>query len=238
MKRFICSLSVTIVLFFFTTGVAANLNDLVILTENYPPYNFVEGEQLKGLSVDIVIETMKLIDPNFDRKDIHVVPWARAYDQLQNSKNTIVFSVAHSNDRDNDFKWVGPIGHLTIGVIAQKRDKVVIKEPADFEKYRIGVVREDIGHQLMRQLIPEKDLDIVNSSDSNLRKLKERRIDLFIYDINVAWDVLRRLGMDPEKYEVVYVLEKMPLCMALNRNAAPSLVEELQRALDMVLDIQ
>ncbi len=214
---------------------AQNFDNLKIFTEEYPPYNYMEGGKVSGIATEVVVEILDRLGSKLGREDIQLVPWARAYSEVLNSRNAVIYSIVRSKERENLFKWVCPVDCCTIGVIARKREHVVIKKPEDFEKYRIGVVREDIGHQMMKKLVEEKDLDIANSSESNLRKLKEGRIDLFVYDVRVIDHILSRLELDPEMYEIVYEIDSLSLCIAFNKDADDTLVQAFQEALDQIL---
>lgn len=214
---------------------ARDINSFRIFTDEYPPSNYTEQGVLTGTSTEIMLAVLKKLGASLGRKHIQVVPWARAYDEVLHNTDTMLFSIMRTPEREKLFKWVGPIRCSSIGVIAHKRDRVTIETPSDFEKYRIGVVREDIGHQMMRQIIPEKDLDIANSSTSNLRKLKEGRIDMFIYDLEVASFVLQRLELNPQDFEVVYVLGEWGYGVAFNKNVDDELINTFQTALDEVM---
>lgn len=217
---------------------AQDLSKLVVLTEEYPPYNYMEDGKVHGLSTEIVLQLLDRLGTGLTREDIRIVPWVRAYNEVLVSKDAILFSMARTPERQGRFQLVGPIGFNSIGVIARKVDRVVIKSPEDFEKYRIGVVREDIGHQLLRKIIPEKDLDIASASEYNLRKLKGGRIDLFIYDVRVADYVIARQGLDPDEFETVYVLDDLPYYIAFNKHADDAMVQAFQEALDQLLKEQ
>ena len=214
---------------------AQDSDQLVILTEEYPPFNYMENGTISGTATEIVLEILERIGSKLTLDDIRLIPWARSYKELLLTKNTVLYSIVRSEHREKLFKWVCPVGCNTVGIIARKRDRVVIEKPEDYEKYRIGVVREDIGHQLMRKLIPEQDLDITNSSESNLLKLKEGRIDMFPYDVAVADYVLAKLGLVPSDYEVVSVLDQSPLCIAFNKDTDDAIIEAFQEALDEII---
>lgn len=235
MKRYIAFLLAPLVFAMTSLVMAQDVDKLIVLTEEYPPYNYMDKDKVCGTATEIVVDVLERLGSKLTRKDIRLIPWARAYHEVLTSKDAILYSTTRTADREQTFKWVCPVGFNIVGVIARKRDRVVIKEPEDFERYRIGVVREDIGHQLMRKLIPEKDLDIVNSSESNLRKLQEGRIDMFVYDVQVAGFVLTRLGLDADKFETIYVLEKSPLCIAFNKDVDDAFVQKFQNALDIIL---
>ena len=67
-----------------STGMALGGDDLTIITEDYPPLNYVENKELKGPAVDIV----QAIQDRLGSADkINVYPWARAYRFLETKKN-------------------------------------------------------------------------------------------------------------------------------------------------------
>lgn len=218
------------------SAAAQDLDDLRIMTEEYPPYNYIEEGRVVGSATELVVEVLKRLGARQGRDDFRLLPWARSYQEILSSSNAVLFVMTRTKEREACFQFVCPVGSARIGVIGRRSDRVVIREPEDFERYRIGVVREDVGHQLMRKLVPEKDLDIVNSSEANMLKLKEGRIDLFVYDVQVADFILTRLGLDPNEFETVYTLEESPLCIAFNKDADLDLVRRFQDTLDALLE--
>ena len=88
--------------------------DLKILTENLPPLNYVKEGELVGPSVEIVKEIQRRVG---SREKIQVYPWSRAYKIALEDENIVLFSTTHTKERDNKFKWVGPL--------ATKRDILV-----------------------------------------------------------------------------------------------------------------
>lgn len=211
---------------------------LMIFTEEYPPYNYHGDNRVSGFSTDIVNDILEMIGSDVSRDEIRLVPWARAYDEVQNRKNSMVYSIVRTKDRDKLFKWVCPIACARIGVIARKEDRIRIRSLKDLEEYRIGVVREDVGHQLLEKVVDEKSFDISNSSEANLLKLKEGRIDVFIYDVNVVHFMLEKLGLQADHYETIYVLGELPFCIAFNKDSDEELVESFRNALECLLEEQ
>lgn len=233
MRRFL----VTLFLFVVGTTIsfAQDEEQLTIWTEEYPPYNYSDNGTIQGMATELVVEILSCINSELTREDIRLVPWARGYANTLNHKNNLIYSITRSTHREDLFKWVCPVGSGVIGLIGRKDKHIVINTPKDMEKYRIGVVREDIGHQLMLKVLPEKELDISNSSGSNLLKLNQGRIDLFAYDTSVADFVLKHLELDSEEYETLYILDEAPLCIAFNKDTDDAIVETFQKALNRIL---
>jgi len=234
LRRYIVLLAAALL---FQPGYAAralDVDSLKIYTENYPPYNYTEGAVIKGTSTEKVLKILKKLGSSLKRSDIQLQPWARSYETVQHDVNALIYSIAYSAERKKIFKWVCPIGRIKIGLIAAKADHIVIDSPKDLEKYRIGVVREDIGHQLIRKIAPTRNLDVAHSSELNMRKLQNGRIDLFAYDVGVIQFLLPMLNLDPASYETVFVLDEQDLCIGFNKDAKDELVTAFQWALDAV----
>jgi polar amino acid transport system substrate-binding protein len=91
--------------------------ELIILTENMPPLNYVENGVLVGPSVEVVKEIQRRVG---SQEQIQVYPWARAYKMALEEKNVILFGMTYTKVREDKFKWVGPL--------ATKRDILVAKK--------------------------------------------------------------------------------------------------------------
>ena len=64
------------------------------MTEQYPPFNYLDEEdgQLKGITVDILMEMFKKAGVGITRDELRILPWARAYKALlekQGSSNLL-----------------------------------------------------------------------------------------------------------------------------------------------------
>ena len=89
-------------LLFFRIGLA---DELLILTENLPPLNYVENGVLVGPAVEIVQEIQRRIGSD---ENIQVYPWARAYQTALEEKNIILFCMTRTNEREDRFIWLIP----------------------------------------------------------------------------------------------------------------------------------
>ncbi len=90
---------VTAVSLLLSSGFAFGGDDLTIITEDYPPLNYVEDEELRGPAVDIV---RAIRDKLGIGSKIKVYPWAPGYRYLETRKNTALFSTTRSNDTNSE----------------------------------------------------------------------------------------------------------------------------------------
>ncbi len=100
-----------LVLFCLLLGAFARAEPYQILTEEWAPYNYQQGDQLTGMATDIVRAIMTLTGDGFE---IVVVPSMRATHGLMNRPRTIMYSLFRTPEREALFKWVGPIAEESI----------------------------------------------------------------------------------------------------------------------------
>ena len=206
--------------------------DLQVMTEENAPFNFTEGGVLKGIGVDLLAAAMREAGRTFDPAAIRVVPWARAYDTVRETPDTMLFSMARTAEREPLFAWVGPILQVQIGVLALRERRIAIASAADLASYRIATVRDGAPEQLLLAAgVPESALDRGPGIEANLRKLLAGRVDLVAFNVPGALYTLHRMGNDPAACSVVHVLKENSLHYAFNRASDPALLRDLQAAL-------
>lgn len=232
----ICILSICCSALWLQSAGAESLNDLVLMTENYPPFNFSQNDKLQGISVDLIEAMLKNAGSDKSRKDIQLLPWARGYHYLQNEKNACLFATTKTEEREKLFKWAGPISDTTIVLTSRKDRKVSIKTPDDLKKYRVGAVIKDIGEQLLLEAgLTPKAIDSTGGTNAILKSIKKMnigRMDAFAYEESVLKWELKQQGFDVMQYETVYVLKTGELYYAFNSETSDQIIHKLQESLD------
>ena len=176
-------------IFTFSVAFAQSMDDLALLTEQYPPFNFKKDGQLQGISIDLLELMLKKAGSQLTRKDIQLLPWARAYKKTMENKNTVLFVTTRTKERENLFKWVGPITDTSIMLIAKKGDDIHINSLEEIKKYKIGVISEDVGEQLLVKDGIKDNLERVSKTILNIKKLNAGRIDALalVYYVQVRY---------------------------------------------------
>ncbi|SON52656.1 substrate-binding periplasmic protein [Vibrio tapetis] len=216
-----------------------SFNDLTIYTEEFPPYNFTENGELRGITVDLLLEATKRVGKPIEADDIKVHPWARSYRRVQVEPNTMLFSMAHIPSREKLFKWVGPIGQTRVVLLAKKNRGINISEPSQLLNYKIGTIRDDVAQKLVEQSgVDAETIEHTSTTTSLAKMLDLGRIDLWAYEENAALWVMEQSGLDSRDFEPVYVLMELDMYFALNRGTEQSTVDELQKAIEDVMRIK
>lgn len=225
----ICFLGMTL------PGFSQSVDDLIIMTEQYPPYNFIKNGKLMGIAVDTMDLMLEKTNSRLKRNDIKILPWARGYSEALNSPNTCLFSTTRTNQREKLFKWVGPVGVTKIVVLAKKSSSININTVTDLNRFQIGVIRDDVAAQTLIEFgVNPKNLQGVSNTVHNIKKLNAGRIDLWGYGEDIAKWELKSNGFDPNDYETVYIMKTKDFYYAFNLKTPQSLINILQKALDQI----
>ncbi|MGY4814669.1 substrate-binding periplasmic protein [Pseudomonas chlororaphis subsp. piscium] len=208
---------------------------LVLLTENFPPYNmakngknFAQGENINGIAVDIVREMFKRAGINYSLT--LRFPWERIYKLALEQPGYGVFVMARLPDREPLFKWVGPIGPDDWIMLARDDSKIALQSLEQARKYRIGAYKGDaIAETLAKQGL--KPLVVLRDQD-NARKLVGGQIDLWATGDPAGRYLARQEGVTGLK--TVLRFHSAQLYLALNKEVPDETVAQLQAALDQL----
>ena len=94
-------------------------------------------------------------------------------------------------------------------LIAKKSSKIKIDSTEGLKKYKLGAIRDDVGEQLLRKIVgPNKEINLNTHGLNSAKQLNLGRIDLWSYEENVAFWFIKKAGLNPKDFEVVYVISK------------------------------
>jgi len=234
LKRFLVVLaSASLLLINAARAEEGPATDLVLLTENFPPYNmakngknFAQDENINGIAVDIVREMFKRTDITYSLT--LRFPWERIYKLALEKPGYGVFVMARLPDREKLFKWVGPIGPDDWIMLAKADSKITLETLHQARKFRIGAYKGDaIAETLAKQGL--KPIVVLRDQD-NAKKLVSGQIDLWATGDPAGRYLARQDGVTGLK--TVLRFNSAELYLALNKDVPDEVVTKLQTALD------
>lgn len=206
--------------------------DLTYMAEDYPPANYVENGELKGASV----ETLRLMWQKMGAPEqpIRIVPWARGYRMIQTLERHVLFTMSRTEEREDLFKWVGPIftaRHVLIGLADAN---ITLHSLEEAKQYRIGTIRDDIGEtSLLNMGFDRENLDSVASLEQNIRKLLAGRVDFISQSESSVRKFLEMSPeYDPAQFKTYFVINEMGNYYAFHKATPDSLIRKFQKAFD------
>ena len=215
---------------------AKKLESIKWYSEEYPPYNFKKADGTNtGMAVDILMAAFRKIGVGLTPKDINIMPWNRSYKFIQRKPKTALFSMTYTPERQQIMKFVGPSVPSNISIISAKKNRLTGIKAAELGKLKIGVVRDDIGDQLIRKYALSDDVIMrKNSLKQVLHLLNTGRVDAVAYAVDVFKWATKKSGGDPGSYEEILVLKKGQLGYAFHKSTDQEILIPLQKAIDQL----
>lgn len=204
---------------------------LKLLTEENPPLNYTENRKLTGMATDVVREMGKRAKLQLD---FEVMAWDKAYEKAQADKETCLYSTARLSNRENAFKWVGPIAVNQWGLYALGGFNSEIKSLQDARPFRVGGVARDAKIEFLRQegvtnIVEEND-DRLNPPKLTLKPKEGQKIDLWVTSVASAKRIAAQAKVPDVK--LVYVVRSAESYLACSPRTAPATLKALTDALD------
>lgn len=215
---------------------AIAVDRLHFFSEEYPPFNYHDGDRAVGIAVDVLELMLEHSGSEQNRSDIRFEVWARAYFSAINRDNGVVFSTMRTKVRDPLFKWVGPIAEDPVVVLGKKSAQFAVADANALHAYKIVVVNDDIGEVFLNKIgMPANNITIVPHPEMAAKLLDSDRVQLWVHSLVSARLLYRRLYMDPDQYAIVFRESGGDgLYYAFNKNISDSLVARMQAALDLI----
>jgi polar amino acid transport system substrate-binding protein len=208
------------------------LAQLNYLTEEWAPFNYLEGGKAAGISVDILEAVFRGLGVNRSREDVRIVPLTDAFRQAQGNTSTVVFSIVRTPEREPLYKWAGPFTRSSFVLFAPVSRNITISSPGDLNRYRIGAVKDSIENSLLTSHGVEAS-HLVNGlvPVDLLQMLEGGQIDLWATGDLTGRYEMKKAGVDPNAYEIVYILSENDFYFIFSRDVPDTLVNAFQNAL-------
>lgn len=214
-----------------TPGFAATFK---AYTEALPPLNFDENGRVGGFASEL----LRLMAADAGHTvQLELMPWVRAYRTVKQQPGTALYSIVRNPEREQLFRWVGPIAPRRIVVYTlATRPEVVVRKPADLLRYRHGVLAASSAASSLQQLgVPAAQLEYGQSDEVNLKKLLLGRADtVLMLDWAMQWQ-RQQQQLDPARIRPVWTLDqRYQYWFAFNKKTDPAVLRSLQQALDRI----
>lgn len=214
---------------------AFSAGDLTYITEQFPPYNYQVDGKLQGISVDLLEKAWERMGADLNRSVIQLLPWKEGYQETLDKNNTVLFSTARLPQREQLFKWAGPIGPIRNVLLAKKDKNISVTAPEDLKKYRIGAINDDSAVQMLQDIgMKKEDLVLETTSRPIIEMLQNGSIDAWAYgDVAGIW-LIRESGANSSDFKVAYEFGQTDYYYAFNKEVPDSWVQSFQEAIDYI----
>ncbi|WP_417464902.1 substrate-binding periplasmic protein [Kordiimonas sp.] len=207
------------------TGEAEAYSDLVLLTEENPPYNFAHPEtgKLQGTAIDIVEVMMQDASITYT---LTLMPWNRAYRETMATANTCLFVVNRTPEREPLFDWVGPLINGGWAIFRRPGSGLQINSLDDLQGHTIA---GKMGSASVDTLERDANVSVVRTSkdETAARMLFHGRAELWITGMIDGPEAAKAVGL-PQP-ELALLWKRADLSMACGKGTDPVIIAKLNK---------
>ena len=226
---FLLSCFVTLLL---SSASLAGDDKIKLITENFPPFGYLENGELKGIGPEIVERLTRSSEIN--ASSIQVLPWKRGYKMTLTDPNTALFSMHRISQREPQFYWVGPLFSMRSYLFARSNSSFRIIKIEDIKKTETILVQEGGSSEVLLKDLGFTSLLPVSNPEHQLRMLLKGRASLY-YTTDVAiTHQLQVSGTPLNAIKPVFELDKSDFYIAFSKSTEPQIIETWQHQLDKI----
>ena len=208
--------------------------EILIVTEEWAPYNYKKNGEVIGVSADIVKSIIEMLNKNYK---IELLPSMRSTYVLKTRPLTMMFSMFRTPERESQYKWIGPLSDGSIYFYKKKDAGILIESLNDMKDDSLSICSRQAG-LIHRLLINKGFKNLDDSAITGLqiyKKLIAGRCDFAISesDLGVRY-ILKSLELTLED---VFVRIPIPifeadLYLVASKDIPDEEIQQWQSALD------
>lgn len=197
------------------------------------PYTYVLDGKVVGSATRVVELSLKRA--GLDDYDVSLYPWARSYDMALKEPNVLIYLIARTAARENQFHWAGEIMKIQYHLyrLKHKGKAFRITSLESAKRHTIGVMRDDVRFQYLRAKGFTR-LVVSAQSVDNFKKLLNGQVDMVPLTSDDATSLCKETQFDCAGLEKVLTMDEAStgLYMAYSLSTPVALVQRTQLAFD------
>lgn len=226
--------------FFFQVQQVAAQDSLSVVTELFDRFQYLDqNDELTGYSVSVI---HKVFDHTGDDYQINIFPWTVAFKKAKSQKNTMIFSIARTPEREDSFIWLGRLFSEPIYFWTLKKLNIsTVTSLNELKNYRISVVKDANSHDyLVKHQFPNVYLMTStfsnNDSYTRMKMLDGNRADIVIASESDVVNSIKHIGLGREALTKVFHDPELnnDLYLAINVDSDPELVTKYKEAFSFI----
>jgi polar amino acid transport system substrate-binding protein len=205
---------------------------LKVVTELSPPAQTLTDNKVTGTVTERVRDILSRagIEGQF-----HIYPWARAFNLASKEPNTLIYAMARSPEREQQFQWIGKIGEYRLGLLRLASNHRAAISSFEMAKHFVTAVqREDVAVDFLRKKGFEEGKSLLITPDitASWELLLKGKVDFIIEDPEAMRGMLAEFGLSQKHVKMAWMIPELakPTWLAASLNTDSSLVQRLRQA--------
>lgn len=204
------------------------LEPVVLACVDFPPFEYEENGQIKGILIEIV---QKAFDDAGILLELRMYPFARAFQEAKNGDVAGIFNLFKSKKREEWFDYSVPVIENKLLFFKRKNFRIKFENVSDLEGLNIGVMKD-------YRYSPEFDEagDLFTKDVARLHKLHFRKLDLGRIDLYPCDELVGRYIATEERLMDKFNVLPRPLSVnkgyiGFTKGKHQELIEKINNAL-------
>jgi polar amino acid transport system substrate-binding protein len=202
----------------FSLSSPASAGSYRFVSLEYPPYEYTDNGIIKGIAVEIVKETFKIMGHEVK---IEIWPWARSIEMLKNGDVDGIFTFFKTPERE-DFALFSKESIISqkISLWVHKDSDIVFNgDLSSLQKYSFGVVRKTSYGAKFDTAAKNRALKIIESYTIRecINQLANNRIDIWVSNHDGAVFELKKNGKYRDVKELTPLIQDTPSYVAFSK---------------------
>ena len=214
-----------------SAGALAN-DSLMVFTENSPPYHYSENGKVLGAVTERVRNIVLRAGYEADFK---VFPWARAVLNTQRHSRALLFSIARTPEREQQYQWITPVTQFKLGILTLSgRSDIHFKDWSELTSLSVAAQRGDIAEKWLKERGFEEGKNLISCADiiCSWKELKRGTVDFIIEDPELIEETARLVDMQSDSVQIHRLIPELSIdaYLAASPQMSPAIVARLRRA--------
>lgn len=215
----------------YDSATLSQIESITYYTEKVPTISYLENNKPAGASVDI----LKLMWDNMGVKHqpIYITAWPRAYHNTLNTPNSAIFTTIRTKNREELFKWVGPLYASSLIVLARTDFNHKLNSLEDIFNYKTVAARNSATLEQLSEV--NQKIEKVTFIEQGIRMLERKRVDLLLTFQGTWIKLIKQNQLAADDFQIVLEQDTRKAYFAFNINTPDAIIEKFQTSFDLIL---
>ncbi len=202
-----------------TWNTYAHSEAVKLVTLQYPPYQYQEGNEVKGMVVDIVREAFKRLKMD---TQIRLNAWPRSLAMVKDGHADAIFTAYKNPERETflDYSATVLMPQEVVLFVSKDSDIEYDGNLKSLANYRIGIVRDisygsTFDEERMKGTF--KKISEATNLEQNVKKFQSGRVDILISNKYTALSMFKQLGLTGQFKELSQTVQSVPSYIAFSK---------------------
>lgn len=209
---------------------AAQAGPAIWVSGEVPPYLWRGAKGPEGYAYELFLRVTRQAEQG---AELQFYPWARALLMLQNGQAQAALVITRTPERENQFRWLFPVGNFRFAIATRAADGPVSGDIAALQQKRVGSMRASVSRTM---LAGAGVAHVVEGKDyaELLALLQRGLVDAVVARESVVRSVDARVGGEPVRSTLLN--QSHELFAAAGSTMSDDAVQRLRQAYQRLVD--